>query len=202
MARTPKVVEDRRAQILDAAMRAFAQKGFSRATNKIIAQEANITPGLIYHYFESKEALLKAIIEERSPAAIVRSLPPEVFTWPPEKLLRFLVPQILDLVEGEGFVQLVRVLVPEMIHNPAITPLGATVIQQVTAIMEKYFTQKIADGELVLVDVRMAVHVLIGSLISFVLRRQVLRDPSVAHYTHVEIAEAISEIVLKGLIPR
>ena len=67
MARTPKVVEDRREQIIDAAMRIFAQKGFARATNKDVAQEAGITPGLIYHYFENKEALLMAVIEGRSP---------------------------------------------------------------------------------------------------------------------------------------
>src|SRR5260221_7083408 len=67
MARTPKVVEDRREQIIDAAMRVFAEKGFGKATNKDIAREADITPGLIYYYFESKEALLKAIIETRSP---------------------------------------------------------------------------------------------------------------------------------------
>jgi len=65
MARTPKVVEDRREQIIDAAMRVFAQKGYSKATNKDIAREAGITTGLIYYYFDSKEALLKAILEAR-----------------------------------------------------------------------------------------------------------------------------------------
>ncbi len=75
MARTPKVVEDRREQIIEAAMRVFAQKGFTRATNKDIAREAGITAGLIYHYFESKEAVLKAIIEGRSPLKVVRSMP-------------------------------------------------------------------------------------------------------------------------------
>ncbi len=60
MARTPKVVEDRREQIIDAAMKVFSQKGFLRATNKDIAREAGITPGLIYYYFENKEALLTA----------------------------------------------------------------------------------------------------------------------------------------------
>ena len=71
MARTPKVVEDRREQIIDAAMRVFAQKGFVRATNKDVAREAGITAGLIYHYFENKEALLMAIIEGRSPLKVL-----------------------------------------------------------------------------------------------------------------------------------
>ena len=82
MARTPKVVEDRREQILESALRVFARKGFARSTNKDIAIEAGITPGLIYHYFESKEALLQAVIEESSPIQSIRSLPPEALAQP------------------------------------------------------------------------------------------------------------------------
>src|SRR5260370_1564211 len=108
MARTPKVVEDRREQILDAAMRAFAQKGFSRTTNKDIAREAGITPGLIYHYFENKEALFNAIVDKRSPLQAVRSVPPQMFALPPETFLRFLLQKILTIVESEAFVQVIR----------------------------------------------------------------------------------------------
>src|ERR1700720_587575 len=107
MARTPKVVEDRREQIIDAAMRIFAQKGFARATNKDIAREAGITPGLIYHYFESKEALLKAIIEGRSPLRFINTLPPQALTLPPEVFLRFMVMQVLSIIEEENFIQLI-----------------------------------------------------------------------------------------------
>ncbi len=104
MARTPKTVEDRRAQIMDAALRVFARKGFARASNKDVAREAGITPGLIYHYFQSKEALLKAIMEERTPVRLVRSLPAEMLTLPPETMLRSFVGQMVEFVEDERFV--------------------------------------------------------------------------------------------------
>ena len=117
MARTPKVVEDRREQILEAAMRAFARKGFTRATNKDIAQEAGVTAGLIYHYFENKEAVLKAIIEERSPLRLIRSFPLDMQQLPTETLLRLLIRQALQIVESENFVQVIRVILPEAIHN-------------------------------------------------------------------------------------
>src|SRR6266581_2995222 len=109
MARTPKVVEDRREQIIDAAMQAFSQKGYARATNKDIAREAGITPGLIYHYFDSKEALLKAIIDERSPIQMLRSLPQEMLLLPPEIFLPELLQQALAIIEGEDFIKLIRV---------------------------------------------------------------------------------------------
>src|ERR1700694_5181845 len=113
MARTPKIVEDRREQIIDAAMRVFSQKGFTRSTNKDIAREAGITPGLIYHYFENKEALFKAIVEQRSPLQAVRSVSPQMLALPPEAFLRFLLQQILAIVESEAYVQVIRAFLPE-----------------------------------------------------------------------------------------
>src|SRR6266853_3064959 len=105
MARTPKVIEDRRDQIIDAAMRVFAQKGFTRATNKDIAREAGITPGLIYYYFDSKEDLLKTIIETRSPAQLMTTLPPQVFELPPQIFIRMLIMRTLNIVETEQLIQ-------------------------------------------------------------------------------------------------
>src|SRR4030095_551511 len=97
MARTPKVVEDRREQIIDAALHVFSQRGFERTTNKDIAQEAGITPGLIYHYFESKEELLKAAIEQHSPVGLIHSLPDQLMEQPPELFLQFLAQKMLEI---------------------------------------------------------------------------------------------------------
>src|SRR6516162_7839143 len=103
MPRTPKVVEDRREQIIDAAMRVFAQKGYARATNRDVAHEAGITTGLIYYYFKSKEDLLRAALEERSPLQIVAQVTPEMLEQPPEVLLPVLFQRLLSIVEGDQF---------------------------------------------------------------------------------------------------
>ena len=56
--------EERRRQILDAAVRAFAQKGYHACRVSDIAEEAGVAYGLVYHYFESKEAVLEAIFRD------------------------------------------------------------------------------------------------------------------------------------------
>ena len=60
----PKVTEDyldqRRQQIIDAAFRCFARKGFHQATMRDIYAEAGLSAGAIYHYFSSKEEIIKA----------------------------------------------------------------------------------------------------------------------------------------------
>jgi TetR/AcrR family transcriptional repressor of bet genes len=51
---------DRREQIVEAALRVLGTKGYVGTSLKDIAVEADVTPALIYHYFDSKEDLLLA----------------------------------------------------------------------------------------------------------------------------------------------
>ena len=56
--------EDRPAEILAAALKTFSSKGFT-ATNLVeVAKEAGVSKGTLYLYFESKEALFKAVVSE------------------------------------------------------------------------------------------------------------------------------------------
>jgi TetR/AcrR family transcriptional regulator, repressor for uid operon len=54
---------DRRTQILDAALVCFAKRGFHQASMHDIAAEAGISVGLIYRYFENKEAVISAMAD-------------------------------------------------------------------------------------------------------------------------------------------
>ena len=56
--------ETRREQIMKAALELFAQEGYTNCSISRLASHAGISKGLMYNYFESKEALLIAIIEE------------------------------------------------------------------------------------------------------------------------------------------
>jgi len=54
---------DRRTQILDAAERSFVRAGFHRATMQDVAAEAGMSPGNLYRYFASKDALVAGLCE-------------------------------------------------------------------------------------------------------------------------------------------
>jgi TetR/AcrR family transcriptional regulator, fatty acid metabolism regulator protein len=56
---------DRRRQILDAAIRVFARRGFHACRVSDIAREAGVAYGLVYHYFNSKEQVLNELFSER-----------------------------------------------------------------------------------------------------------------------------------------
>jgi len=54
---------DRRVQILDAAVVCFAKRGFHQASMHDISAEAGISVGLIYRYFQNKEAVIAAMAD-------------------------------------------------------------------------------------------------------------------------------------------
>jgi len=56
---------DKRAAILEAAIRVFARTGYHGSRIADIASEAGIAYGLVYHYFKNKEEILSSIFEER-----------------------------------------------------------------------------------------------------------------------------------------
>jgi AcrR family transcriptional regulator len=65
----PRISEERRnaqrARILEAALTCFDRNGFHRTTMQDIVKESELSPGAIYGYFESKEALVEAVAAER-----------------------------------------------------------------------------------------------------------------------------------------
>ncbi len=59
-----EIREEKIALIMDTALEHFANGGYHATTINHIAKHAGISKGLLYNYFESKEALLKAIIHK------------------------------------------------------------------------------------------------------------------------------------------
>ena len=62
MPRTVKDPEERKAELLDTAMRLFAEKGYDNVSVRSVAREAGVASGLAYHYFDSKQRLFDAAI--------------------------------------------------------------------------------------------------------------------------------------------
>jgi AcrR family transcriptional regulator len=201
MGRTAKVVEDRREQILESALKVFAEKGFDRATNKDIARAAGITPGLIYHYFKSKHDVLKEALEGHSPIRVIHSISPEMLDLPPERFLRSVLEEMFAILESERFALLMRVFLPAAIQGSLAAPMLYSSITEATAFLESYFTQKMEHGELRKMDPALTTHLFLGGIMDMTLRRQVTKDPAVMRYSRAQVIDGVLELTLRGLLP-
>src|SRR5579872_5294286 len=88
------------ARLLKAAVEVFAAKGYHAGSMAQIAKAAKISKGLAYHYFDSKEALLIALAEQRLQEMLPLVQGLESIQDPKKRLL-FLVDFVLkELVEN------------------------------------------------------------------------------------------------------
>src|SRR5437868_14431653 len=65
--------EARPTELLEAALHVFAQHGYRNARLDDVADAAGVTKGAIYHYFDTKEALLVRVIEHYQALAFGRA---------------------------------------------------------------------------------------------------------------------------------
>ena len=62
--RVSKPPEERRQEIMDTAMRVFAEKGYEQTTMRDIASAVGVVPGLCYRYFESQKVLIEQAVRQ------------------------------------------------------------------------------------------------------------------------------------------
>ena len=121
---------DRREDILRASLHLFAEKGFHGTSMRDIARGADITEGLIYHYFASKRDLFRAIIEEYSFLPLLRTLP---------DLANQLDLRALLTVFARGFFDVLR-------HNTELTRLLLQEIQIFPEEKEAFFADAVGQS--------------------------------------------------------
>ncbi len=61
---SPEKTAQTRQSIVDAALAEFLEKGFADTTVESVAKRAGVAKGLIYRYFEAKEALFSAVVQQ------------------------------------------------------------------------------------------------------------------------------------------
>src|SRR5207247_6206972 len=111
---TPSAVpdQDKRRLLLDAAVRVFARKGYHAARVGDIAEEAGVAYGLLYHYFDSKDDVLRSVFRETWRALIETIKSVEESDDEPKEQLRKVAEILLRSWRRDP--DLVRVLVLEV----------------------------------------------------------------------------------------
>ena len=108
--------EDKRRQIMEAAVRAFARKGYHACRVGEIAEEAGVAYGLVYHYFGSKEEVLETIFHETWKQMLTRVREVQEEGGPAEEQVRKVTALLLRTWRRDP--DLVRVLVREVTRSP------------------------------------------------------------------------------------
>ena len=106
--RTRLSPEQRREQLLDLGVRLLAHRSLDELSIDLLAEEAGISRGLLYHYFGSKQAFHEAVVRHAADDLIAQTTPPAGGA-PMERLLTSVTAYVDYVVANhEGYVSLVK----------------------------------------------------------------------------------------------
>ena len=189
----------RRHQILDAAVACFARQGFHRATMHDIVREAGLSPGAIYGYFASKDAIIDAIGADRHAleTALIAAAG-EAGDLP--HVLRRLAREFFAILRDPGERQRRRVAVQiwaEALRNPRLLRQVRGGVDRPRAMLAELIRRGQADGSGAAgVSPDAAARVMIALFQGFILQQA--WDPRVAMEPYLRAVESVVDGMTAG----
>jgi TetR/AcrR family transcriptional regulator, fatty acid metabolism regulator protein len=193
-----QLVGARRTQILDAATRVFASKGFNRATIRDVAQDAGVADGTIYNYFANKTDLLFGLLDrlndtERRPASLALAAEASFADY-----FRTYLRERVEALWSNA--DLFRAVLPELLANPELRArYFDEVIAPTMALGEAAFEGLATSGMMRNLDLPLSMRAVAGSLLGLMVL-QLLGDETLAARWR-EIPDALADLLLPGLLP-
>lgn len=199
--RREKRAAQRRDQILDAAARIFAEKGFQKTTTREIAEAADVAEGTIYNYFENKDdlliSLLNRVSDVQNRAATLDSTLDKPFE---EAFIKVTIERIGQFTAAyEAFLA----LLPEILTTPHLRErYYQGIIQPVITAMESHLQKRSERGEARPLDAALTARFFLSITHGLVFMRM-LNDPllETIWQTPDRLAEELIRFCFEGVNP-
>jgi AcrR family transcriptional regulator len=136
--------EERIEQIIETAAKLFAEKGFDATSIDDIAEACEVAPGLIYHYFDSKSEILRALLERKSllpKMAEILAQPPKATV---EETLTELGNAIWKMLEEKR--ELALMMHGEMQRNQEVVKIVGEIIRTGVKLLSDYLNAQKEAG--------------------------------------------------------
>ena len=190
-------------EILEAALQVFAEKGFAAARMDEIAQRARVSKGTIYLYFESKEAVFRALIQ----ATLVRRVADLValvrdHKGPIAPLLRELLLRLGHFLSTSDLVVLPKMVIAEAGNFPDLARIyREEVVERGLTLFGGLLQTGMDRGEFRKVPVHHAVRLCMAPLLLAAIWRTTFAPLDREPYDYAGLIDAHVTTLLRGLQP-
>lgn len=191
--------ELRRDQVLEAATKVFAEKGFHKATIKQIAGEAGVADGTIYNYFADKTDLLLGLLDRINETNQRQEHFMEAGEGDFEAFFRTYLEHRMNVLKDN--LALFQAILPEvMVNGPLRERYYETIVAPTYRVAEDYFKALQANGTIKPLNTQLLMRVISSTLLGLLVS-SLLGDETVQEAWE-QLPAVISEIVLRGLLPK
>lgn len=192
-----QLIAARRNQILDAATKVFAAKGFHLATIKDIAREAGIADGTIYNYFENKTALMLGIFDRMNESDRRNTDLAQLSEGNFRSFLKAYLQHRLMVIKANNFAAF-RVIVSEMMVNQELRELYYRKVVEPTFIMaEKYFQQWVEQGIIKPLDIGLMMRAVSGMVLGLIMEH--IMGDNILEEQWEKLPDLLTTLIMDGL---
>jgi AcrR family transcriptional regulator len=193
--------DDRPAEILEAALAVFAEKGYAAARMDDIARRAGVTKGTIYLYFDSKDAVFRGLVQESIGATIQAvTQAAENFEGSAADLLRMVLRGIGTFMRTSDRVVLPKIFIAEAGNFPALAEFyRREVVDRGLGLLQSVIARGIARGEFRAVTPEHAARLCIAPLLVGVFWRTTFAKFDTIPYDYEGLIETHIDVLLRGL---
>jgi AcrR family transcriptional regulator len=185
----------RPSELTAAALELFVEKGFAATRLDDVAAHAGVSKGTLYLYFDSKEALFKAVVEEGIvPLLAAAEQQMAEYQGSSAELLRRLLFAWWEQIGGTWLAGVPKLVISEAHNFPEVAQYyHDNVILRGRALMRNVLQRGVASGEFRALDVETAIDVILAPLLMLVIWRYSLRfcgqetDPQTFLQTHFDL---------------
>jgi AcrR family transcriptional regulator len=191
----------RPAEILDAAVAEFAEKGFAAARMDDIARRAGVTKGTIYLYFRSKEDVFKTLARDLIGATIAESAESaREFEGPSSDLIRMVLGVIGSLVATSDRVVLPKIIIAEAGNFPELARFYRTeMIDKGMALLSGIVERGIERGEFRKLPATHVARLCIAPILFIILWRTTFAKFDATPYDFDSLVQTHIDVLLRGL---
>ncbi|MES2253907.1 MAG: TetR/AcrR family transcriptional regulator [Pseudomonadota bacterium] len=188
-------------EILDAALACFAEKGFAGTRMDDIASRADISKGTIYLYFDSKEAVFKALARQSIGAQLEGVLAHvNASQGSSVELLRFVIHTIGNFAATSDRVVLAKVLLAEAGNFPELAEFWRReIVDRGIALFETIVRRGTARGEFRDVVPAHAARLCIAPVLVMILWRTIFTQFDETPYDYRGLIDTHLDTLLRGL---
>jgi len=166
--------EARPAEIVAAALEVFVERGYAATKLADVARRAGVTKGTLYLYFESKEALFKAVVRETIVPVIAQGEAlAQSFTGSARELMEQLIREYWRLVGETALAGIPKLMMAEAATFPELTRFYyEEVVTRGHRLMAGVIERGVRNGEFRPVDVMLAAKLAMSPLMHATVARQ------------------------------
>nr|WP_228025115.1 TetR/AcrR family transcriptional regulator [cf. Phormidesmis sp. LEGE 11477] len=188
---------DKAAMILSGALSVFTTQGYAAASMDRIAKAAKVSKPTLYKYFQDKEGLFFALVEqltERNQQMRQHLLNATEISRPPDEVLRQIAIFVTDdFSRDQALMNLMRLIIGESERFPLLAQRFVREVEK--PIIENFARYLSAQTQLQLSDPMVTARIFVGSIVHYLLTQNVLHGSEILPLDRDRLVDGLVQLI-------